>query len=308
MTEPVTEPSTGLEPGFHAARGWLNDPHGVAFHDGRYHLFFQHVPDSLTWRTDISWGHAVSDDLEHWSELPVALAPDDDDLGCWSGCLVVGPDGPTIYYTSVSGTDHDLGRIRAARPLDDGWLRWRKHDVPLDRPDDVVAFRDPFVLRDGDSWRMLVGAGLREGVAAVVSYRSRDLVGWTYAGVLARRPSTETAGAVTGSIWECPQLVDVNGVATLVVSVHDGSTTRHVAYSCGGLVDGRFEAGPWRQLTGGAPYAATTFTDAEGRLVMLFWLRDVADERAGWAGALSAPYLVSRDGDRLVLERRPVRG
>jgi beta-fructofuranosidase len=291
---------TRLEPGFRPCSGWVNDPHGVTFHAGRYHLFFQHVPDSDVWQPWVSWGHAVSTDLEHWTELPAALAPDADDVGCWSGCLVLdGAGDASIFYTSVSGADHDLGRIRRAVPLDEDWSTWRKIDVDLTPPDEVTVFRDPFVLRDGDRWRMVVGAGLPDRVGAVVSYVSQDLTAWTYDGVLARRPSGEREGAWTGNIWECPQLVEVDGVHALLVSVHDGVDTRHVAYALGELSGGRFDAGAWRQLTGGPPYAATTFRDAEGRLTVMCWLR-------GGAGVLSAPYLVSRDDDRLVLTRRPV--
>ena len=292
---------TVLEPGFHPARGWLNDPHGVVRHGGVYHLFFQHVPRSLTWQPGVSWGHAVSDDLEQWTELPVALAPGAHEVGCWTGCVVVGPEGPTILYTSVAEPERDLGRIRAARPLDDGLVSWGRHDVVLDRPTGVEVFRDPFVRREGNSWRMVVGAGLAGGVGAALTYVSEDLRTWLYDGVLARG-----ADRSTGSIWECPQLVDVEGVTTLVVSVHDGRDTQHVAAACGELVDGRFEGGPWQQLTDGAPYAPTTFRDVEGRLVVIFWLRGMAGD--GWAGALSAPYLLGREGSRLVLERRPVRG
>ncbi|CAN5469537.1 hypothetical protein BH10ACT10_BH10ACT10_15910 [soil metagenome] len=288
---------TELEVGFHAARGWLNDPHGVVHHDHRYHLFFQHVPGSLTWQPQVCWGHAVSDDLEHWSELSVALAPDADELGCWTGCVV---DGPTILYTSVCDPDRDHGRIRTARPVDDDLVAWRRLDGVLEAPDGVDVFRDPFVLREGAAWRMVVGTGLPSGVGAVLTYVSEDLTTWTYDGVLAAGDGT------TGAIWECPQLVEVDGVTTLVVSVHDGRDTRNVMASCGELVDGRFEAGPWQVLADGPPYAPTTFRDVEGRLVVLFWLRGVTGD--GWAGALSAPYLLGRDGDRLVLERRPVRG
>ncbi len=287
---------TELEPGFHATRGWLNDPHGVVHHGGRYHLFFQHVPDSVTWQPGISWGHAVSADLERWTELPVALAPESGELGCWTGCVV---DGPAILYTSVSEPDRDRGRVRAARSAGDDLLAWTRDDLVVEPPDEADVFRDPFVLRDGDRWRMVVG-GSRAGVGTAFTFVSDDLRSWAYDGVLAAGDGT------TGAIWECPQLVDVDGVTTLVVSVHDGVDTRHVAAACGELVDGRFTCGLWQVLTDGAPYAPTAFRDLEGRLVLVFWLRGVAGD--GWAGALSAPYLLGRDGDRLVLERRPVRG
>ena len=87
---------------FTPTQGWINDPHGPTWHDGRYHLFFQHVPSAAEWSPAIHWGHAVSDDLVHWTERPVALSPDDEDDGVWSGCLVEPDDGPArLFYTSV---------------------------------------------------------------------------------------------------------------------------------------------------------------------------------------------------------------
>lgn len=296
MTDPL------LARGFTPARGWVNDPHGITYRpeDGRYHLFFQHVPDSLTWQPRLSWGHAVSPDLTTWTELPPVIGPDAEDAGCWSGCLVDG----RILYTAVAGPDpagHQLGRIRAAVPLDDDWLTWRKQDVDLVAPAGLRVFRDPFVLRDGDGWRMLVGAGLDDRTGGVVSFTSPDLERWHYEGVLAQRSARERAGAWTGSAWECPQLVEVDGRWVLLVSVWDADRTHHVAYTVGAWDGARFEAGAWHRLADGAPYAATTFRDARRRLVLVCWLRGVEDPAAGWAGALSAPCLVGREGDRLVL-------
>jgi len=289
-------------PGFHPARGWLNDPHGITYRpeERRYHLFFQHVPDSLTWRPDLSWGHAVSPDLERWIELPPVLAPDAEDVGCWSGCLVDG----RIFYTAVAGgpAGHGLGRIRSAVPCDEAWSAWRKVDVELRPPDGLRVFRDPFVLREGTGWRMLVGAGLPDDVAAVVSFTSEDLTTWDYDGVLAERSSAERAGTWTGSAWECPQLVEVDGRWVLLVSVWHDHETRHLAYAFGTRDGGRFDAGPWRRLAEGAPYAASTFTDAHGRPAVVCWLRGHAAPEGRWAGALSVPQLLARRGDELVLE------
>ncbi|MCU1417884.1 MAG: glycosyl hydrolase family 32, partial [Schumannella sp.] len=93
-----------MRPRFHftAPRGWINDPHGITFRDGRYHLFFQFNPDSSTWRPDCRWGHAVSPDLFSFELLPDALLPGDGDDGIWTGSLVVDDEGAaTIFYTSV---------------------------------------------------------------------------------------------------------------------------------------------------------------------------------------------------------------
>lgn len=92
-------------PSFHlSATGWLNDPLGLTFHGGQYHLFYQYVPDVPMWDLACRWGHATSPDLVTWTERPVALAPGDGDGGCWSGSVVDPGDGTPawLFYTSVN--------------------------------------------------------------------------------------------------------------------------------------------------------------------------------------------------------------
>ena len=92
-------------PGFHFSTrvGWLNDPNGFSFYEGKYHLFYQYHPYDPYWGP-MHWGHAVSEDLLHWEYLPAALAPDQiyDKDGCFSGSAVVLPDGKQLLmYTGV---------------------------------------------------------------------------------------------------------------------------------------------------------------------------------------------------------------
>jgi len=106
-------------------KGWMNDPNGLVFFRGRYHAFFQHNPHAPAWDT-MHWGHAVSDDLLHWEELPIALAPDqwyEDDGGCWSGSAVVLDDRLYLFYTGVSA---ELGQAQCVAWSDDG-LRFHKY-------------------------------------------------------------------------------------------------------------------------------------------------------------------------------------
>jgi beta-fructofuranosidase len=276
--------------------GWINDPHGLTYHDGRYHLFFQHVPEGTAWAPGCHWGHATSRDLLRWAEQPVALSPGDGDDGCWSGSLVAQPGREAvIFYTSVQLPDLALGRVRRARPRDAGWRDWVKEDVVVQAPEDsaLTAFRDPFVFRDLDRWSMLVGAGRADGSASVLGYTSADLVTWRYAGDVAGRPGSGTQPIRTGTMWECPQLVPVANKHVLVVSVLDQDVLHYVACAVGSYRDGRFDAEQWSRLTyGPAPYAASAYHDLHGRPGLLAWLRGVAGPSDGWAGALSVPTLL----------------
>ena len=139
--------------------GWVNDPYALTWHDDRYHLFFQYVPGRVTWDLGCQWGHATSTDLLTWEQQPVALPLGDGDDGCWSGSLA----GGVIFYTSVAEGDPDRGRVRRAVPDDDGWTTWTKQEVVVEAPPEATHFRDPFVLRDAEGWRMVVGCATEDG-------------------------------------------------------------------------------------------------------------------------------------------------
>lgn len=288
-----------------AAAGWLNDPVGVAEHGGRHHLFFQYVPGSTDWEVGCHWGHASSDDLETWTEHEPALAPGDGDDGCWSGRLLLDGDDATVYYTSVTTPGIQLGVVREARPLDDDWLRWHKGPVVVRPPEglDLFAFRDPSVFRDGEVWRMLVGAGHADGAALVLSFSSSDRVTWEYDGPLATRTPSEHGGGFGRLVWECPHLVEVGDHHVLVASLWGDDETQYVEASVGTYRDGTFHGGEWTRIGyGHGHYAPTPFTGPQGETGLFFWIRGVGDPADGWAGAISAPYLLSVVDGRVALD------
>lgn len=299
---------------FTAESGWINDPHGIVHHGGRYHLFFQHVPDQTVWGPNCHWGHAVGQDLAHWSRRPIALSPEDEG-GCWTGAAVrVDAGPPTIYYTSVHPSDWGAGQVRTAVTTDADLRHWTRPpgSLVLAGPPkaDVAHFRDPFLWRTPDGqWRMLMGCGLPDAGGAALQYSSADAITWTYDGVLCSRSTMGVDAQWTGSVWECPQLFELGGSWVLVFGVFDNDTGYFVAAAVGEY-DGRvFRPRTCTRLTAGdAPYATTTFEDADGRRCLMHWLReDVARDLSveEWAGALSVAQVLELDSDLLVVTPHP---
>ncbi|MDE7248406.1 MAG: glycoside hydrolase family 32 protein, partial [Lachnospiraceae bacterium] len=103
-------------PDFHLSprTGWMNDPNGFSFYNGKYHMFYQYYPYASHWGL-MHWGHAVSSDLLHWEYLPAAMAPDEayDRDGCFSGSAITLPDGKQLLmYTGVVNETQEDGSIR----------------------------------------------------------------------------------------------------------------------------------------------------------------------------------------------------
>lgn len=130
---------------------WMNDPNGPIFYKGEYHMFYQHNPYSEN-HDDIHWGHAKSQDLVHWEHLPIALVPNEDESGCWSGCCVNNNEIPTIIYTSVGpNKPAKSGAEQWFATSFDDMITWQKHPknpiMTLDLHDSLNIFdwRDPYI-------------------------------------------------------------------------------------------------------------------------------------------------------------------
>ena len=292
-----------------APAGWINDPLGLTYRNGQYHLFFQHVPGRTSWAPTCHWGHATSPDLFSWTQRPIALAPDESDGGCWSGSIVVEPDGTaSLFYTSVALDDLDIGTVRVAHPVDDSWDRWQKGEVVAQLPPgtDAGFYRDPYVYWADGTWQMLIGSGRADGTAIALVHRSPDLVRWHFDGELAARGTDERDPVWTGRVWECPQLFRLGDRWVLTVSVWEPWIPHYEAYAIGDLVGGRFVPTTWGRLTyGPCYYAGSAFVDADGERGLIYWLREIVDPDGQWAGANSVPHRLRLDGDRLTAEPHP---
>lgn len=270
---------------FEAKKGWINDPNGLVFFKGKYHAFFQHYPYSNKWG-QMHWGHAVSTDLIHWDELPIALFPDkpyENSGGCFSGSAVVKDDVLYLFYTSVS---HELEQTQSLATSTDG-ITFTKYDgnpiinhYPIDG---CADFRDPKVSKIGNKYYMVCGSG-KDGIGKILLYSSVNLTEWDYDGVLLE-------GSEYGAILECPDFFPYEDKFILAFSQMGRST--HSTMFVYGDFDGKTftpisyhtpEAGP--QF-----YAPQTFLDDKGRRIIIGWIPNWGKEIEDleYACALSIP-------------------
>lgn len=217
-------------PQFHFTpqKNWMNDPNGLVYYKGEYHLFYQYNPNGSTWG-DMSWGHAVSKDLVHWEELPLALSHDDEEM-VFSGSAVVDWNNTTGFGTrknppmvAVYTSAYKNGGKQAqslAYSTDRGrtWTKYQGNPVI-----DVGSreFRDPKVqwYEPTKSWLMTVSLSTEHKVRF---YSSKNLKDWDLLSEFG------PAGA-TGGVWECPDLFplavdgDENNIKwVLVVNINPG--------------------------------------------------------------------------------------
>ncbi|WP_340384852.1 GH32 C-terminal domain-containing protein [Streptomyces sp. SS7] len=222
--------SETYRPQFHFTpeKNWMNDPNGLVYYKGEYHLFYQYNPDGTSWG-DMSWGHAVSTDLVHWQQLPLALSHDDKEM-VFSGSAVVDENNTTGFGTTKNPplvaiyTSHDkttgIQSQALAYSTDRGrtWTKYRGNPVI-----DIGSrdFRDPKVqwYAPTKSWLMTVSLSAEHKVRF---YSSKNLKDWT------RLSEFGPAGA-TGGVWECPDLFplavdgDTDNVKwVLVVNINPG--------------------------------------------------------------------------------------
>ncbi|MFC8896214.1 GH32 C-terminal domain-containing protein [Streptomyces cinereoruber] len=203
-SRPYTET---YRPQFHFSpeKNWLNDPNGLVWYQGEYHLFYQYNPSGSTWG-NMSWGHAVSKDLVRWQELPLAIPHDDQEM-VFSGSAVVDHDNTTGFGTSANPamvaiyTSHYKDSGKQAQSLaysTDRGRTWTKYAGNPVLDIGSKEFRDPKVQWHAPtkSWLMTVSLSTEHKVRF---YSSKDLKTW-------RHLSDFGPQGAVGGVWECPDL------------------------------------------------------------------------------------------------------
>lgn len=310
---------------------WMNDPNGMVFYEGEYHLFYQYYPDSIVWGP-MHWGHAVSPDMVHWQHLPIALYPDDYGY-IFSGSAVVdekntsglGVDGkaPMVaiytYHDPVGAAEGKMDYQNQGLAFsNDKGRTWTKYGEPVLKNPGIIDFRDPKV-----SWHEEFGIWVMTLAVQdhIEFYSSTNLLDWKKTGEFGKETGAH------GGVWECPDLfpIEVAGsdeiMWVLLVSInpggpHGGSATQYFI----GDFDGKtFTTDQteikWLDL-GSDNYAGVTWSgipDSDGRRLFLGWMSNwlyaqiVPTER--WRSAMTVPreLVLSEINNDFILKSIPVK-
>jgi len=286
-------------PNFHFTppEKWMNDPNGMVYFEGEYHLFYQYYPDATVWGP-MHWGHAVSKDMVHWEHLPIALYPDS--LGLiFSGSAVVdwnntsgfginGKPPLVAIFThhfmegeKAGRSDFQYQSIAYSNDRGRSWTKFAGNPV-IPNTQKVKDFRDPKVIWDEASkqWVMVVAAQDH-----IKLWGSKNLINWTYLSDFGKAFGTH------GGVWECPDLfpMTIEGTAekkwVLLQSINPGGPNGGSAtqYFVGDFDGKNFKLDP-------------TFAESveNGKAVWLDWGRD------NYAGVTWSD-IPQKDGRRLFM-------
>lgn len=198
------------------ATGWLNDPNGFSFYNGKYHLFYQYNPYSTRWDA-MHWGHWTSEDLLKWKAEPAAMAPDMPyETGCFSGSAMTYKDGRhLIMYTAHNEFDKENGEHFREETqciaFGDGkdYVRYEKNPVLTvkDLPEGSYAedFRDPKIWYEDGKYYCVAAVRMKDGLGSVLLFESEDALKWTYSKELLHNDGS------FGDMWECPDMFELDG-------------------------------------------------------------------------------------------------
>ncbi|MBO4891895.1 MAG: DUF4980 domain-containing protein [Prevotella sp.] len=244
--------------------GWMNDPNGMFYKDGIWHLYYQYNPYGSQWE-NMTWGHSTSRDLIHWEAQPLAI--ESDWLGSiFSGSCVTNGKEVVAFYTSAG--QHQVQSMAVSK---DGGLTFEKFSGNPVLTSDVPDFRDPktFWNEEAKVWNLILAAGQEMRI-----YSSKDLKAWKYESSFGKEYGNH------GGVWECPDLFKIDGKWVLLCNINPGGPFGGSAtqYFIGNFDGKKFTCESMPKVTkwldyGKDHYATVSFYNApENRRVVLAWM------------------------------------
>lgn len=296
---------------------WNNDPNGLCWFQGRYHLYYQANPHVQKW-DNIYWGHAVSKDLIHWTYLPYALDPQPEILeseklvgGAFSGSAVVLPDGLRIFFTrdlEERGKPETIRQSQATAFSRDGLVFSEEQEIlPAYAVQGIdMNFRDPKVFWDNGKWYMVLATNYF-GKGSILLFSSEDMLRWNFIKPLLQEENPEIPS------MECPDFFPLGNDTWVLLASVMGIRTKYgvyqpVMYYIGDWKDEKFTVHKREVCDFGCNFYAPQTFEHDGRRIMIAWICDWEGEqiitRHGTYGGVTLPRELSVREGRLY--QRPV--
>ncbi len=299
---------------FKAQSGWINDPNGLCFFKGQYHLFYQYFPYDLKWGT-MHWGHATTTDFINYEHHPIALFPsiEADQNGVFSGSAFIENNKMNLFYTGVKYNNfasdiHRYGdQLFTSKQLkitsDDGFTfdNFKDKQVVIDvlnRPiGDPIHTRDPKVWKKGDNYYLLLGSNvLKDNVqqGALLFFESTDLTNF--------KLITTYTQSDMGHMWECPDYFELNNQGYVVMSpegtMPECEYPSHVYIAAANFdYHSNLELRSKLELIdiGLDCYAPQTFEDENNNRVLISWIRMPEPIEDKTIGCFTMPRVISNN-------------
>jgi len=281
-------------------KGWVNDPNGLVYFQGYYHVFYQHAPDwEIPWKQPMHWGHARTKDFLHWEELPIALFPDMpyDRGGCWSGTALVKDDTLYLFYASIHGEEKSQTVSMAFSKDGIHFEKYAGNPVIAHYPaDGGPDFRDPALCCIDDQYYCVMASGHpKSQTGRLLLYQSSDLMKWEYQGIMRQWEDCKYT--------ECPSFMPAgDGRYLLAASVCPLNQPHYFSVMYGPFSGGKFLIESAAQVDKGPDqYAGQAFRDPSGRNILISWV-------PGWSysgyakkdiGCMSAPRELKMENGKI---------
>lgn len=294
--------------------GWMNDPNGLVYYQGNYHLFYQHNPYNSTWGP-MHWGHIISKDLMTFKYLPIALSPDQkDESGCFSGGAIVDkldPDILHLFYTKHLDNNGTIIQTQGLASTIDG-INFQKRDKPvidINLEKDyaqITDIRDPKPILLNDDYYILLGSKDYDDLGKLLIYKSNDLHDFEYHGSLKNQNF--------GHILECPDYIQIDNKDILIYSVvepHTSNKSNTSQYMLGNLdiINNNYQINTINKIDSGHHfYAPQTLKDNQNRIIMIAWMEIWGDKLVtndlghNWQGAMTIPRVLTIKDNTLYQE------